>query len=580
MDKEPSKSNSELYREKRKEKLAKAQEKQEKKVKETPVKKRRVKTGRIIAIVLSIAVVAGFLAVFFGVPERIQTAVITSDGLKVSVAEYEYYYRYHLNSYHSTSAQYEQAYAQYYGEGAGKMMTGYDATKTPENQKFTFGGLDEKKYGKSPTWADYFETLATQSCYMNHDLAKKATQAGLKITKEDTEELNSYIEQLRQTAAENNYSLDAYLRENFGKGMSESLLRDMFNNQTLSEKYTNMKMEEYEDAVKDDVVLKEYEENKDEYDVCDIRMFYLSSTAAAADEDGKKTDAELKAETKKSADEVKSNIQKMFDGIKDEDTFVSQSYAYAPESSKDAYKEDAKTLMASINKANITSYVSEDAAKWVYEDSRELGDKKIFTIENEDGSVACYVLYVVKTQYRDETLQPVDVRHILVAFDEDTTDEKEATVTDELKAEKLKQAEALLKKWKSGKATEDTFSALAKENSDDTGTSENGGLIEDIAKSSNYVKPFLDWCFVSGRKAGDTGIVESTYGYHIMYCVNVSDKPEWKSTITSSIVEEKYNAFFEDFMEKAEKKIVVKEKTIARVRSSMEKFAGRMIANS
>ena len=34
---------------------------------------------------------------------------------------------------------------------------------------------------------------------------------------------------------------------------------------------------------------------------------------------------------------------------------------------------------------------------------------------------------------------------------------------------------------------------------------------------------FNDWCFDSARKTGDTDIVESEYGYHVMYFVGDSD---------------------------------------------------------
>ena len=36
-------------------------------------------------------------------------------------------------------------------------------------------------------------------------------------------------------------------------------------------------------------------------------------------------------------------------------------------------------------------------------------------------------------------------------------------------------------------------------------------------------KPFEEWCYAEGRKAGDTGIVETEYGYHVMYFVGDSD---------------------------------------------------------
>jgi len=37
------------------------------------------------------------------------------------------------------------------------------------------------------------------------------------------------------------------------------------------------------------------------------------------------------------------------------------------------------------------------------------------------------------------------------------------------------------------------------------------------------VVPFQDWCFDAARKTGDTGIVETQYGYHVMYFVGDSD---------------------------------------------------------
>jgi hypothetical protein len=33
------------------------------------------------------------------------------------------------------------------------------------------------------------------------------------------------------------------------------------------------------------------------------------------------------------------------------------------------------------------------------------------------------------------------------------------------------------------------------------------------------VSNFDAWCFEENRKAGDTGIIESEYGYHVMYYV-------------------------------------------------------------
>ena len=36
------------------------------------------------------------------------------------------------------------------------------------------------------------------------------------------------------------------------------------------------------------------------------------------------------------------------------------------------------------------------------------------------------------------------------------------------------------------------------------------------------VQAFNDWCFDASRKTGDTAIVETEYGYHVMYFVGNS----------------------------------------------------------
>ena len=38
------------------------------------------------------------------------------------------------------------------------------------------------------------------------------------------------------------------------------------------------------------------------------------------------------------------------------------------------------------------------------------------------------------------------------------------------------------------------------------------------------VPTFNDWCFDSSRKTGDTGVVESDYGAHVMYFVGNTEQ--------------------------------------------------------
>ncbi len=105
----------------------------------------------------------------------------------------------------------------------------------------------------------------------------------------------------------------------------------------------------------------------------------------------------------------------------------------------------------------------------------------------------------------------VDVRHILIQSKDG------APETQKEWAACKKEAEAILKEWKSGAATEDSFAELANLKSADGGSNTTGGLYEGITKDASYVEPFLNWCMDSSRKVGDTGIVKTEFGYHIMY---------------------------------------------------------------
>ena len=117
----------------------------------------------------------------------------------------------------------------------------------------------------------------------------------------------------------------------------------------------------------------------------------------------------------------------------------------------------------------------------------------------------------------------VNVRHILIQPEGKNDD---GTYTDEAWAEAEKKANELLTEWKNGEHTEDSFAYMAAENSTDSGSATNGGLYEDIYPGQ-MVDAFDAWCFDASRKPGDTGIVKTEYGYHIMYFVSTGEHAYW-----------------------------------------------------
>jgi parvulin-like peptidyl-prolyl isomerase len=109
---------------------------------------------------------------------------------------------------------------------------------------------------------------------------------------------------------------------------------------------------------------------------------------------------------------------------------------------------------------------------------------------------------VEKAYGEDKT---ASVRHILLLTQGKNEQEK---------TEARKKIEDILAKAKAG----EDFAALAKQFSEDPGSKDNGGFYQDFARGA-MVKPFEDAAF-SVPVGQISGIVETTYGYHILQVVD------------------------------------------------------------
>lgn len=121
----------------------------------------------------------------------------------------------------------------------------------------------------------------------------------------------------------------------------------------------------------------------------------------------------------------------------------------------------------------------------------------------------------------------VDVRHILIMPEGGTKNESGITVYTEAEWEACRQkAQKIYDEYLNGKRTEEHFSSLAVEHSEDSNAS-SGGIYEDVLKTE-MVDTFDAWIFDKSRKPGDTGLVKTQYGYHIMYFVHRDcDMNDW-----------------------------------------------------
>ncbi|MBO7184306.1 MAG: peptidylprolyl isomerase, partial [Oscillospiraceae bacterium] len=140
----------------------------------------------------------------------------------------------------------------------------------------------------------------------------------------------------------------------------------------------------------------------------------------------------------------------------------------------------------------------------------------------------------------------VNVRHILIKVDggieaEDGT----ITFSDEaLAAEGYAEAEAILAQWLEN-PTEENFAALAKEYTEDS-NGEAGGLYTDVYPGM-MVTTFNDWCFDESRQKGDYGIVETRFGYHIMFLSDFGEEL-WLADTRDAYMSQKQSEILQELL--------------------------------
>jgi hypothetical protein len=212
-------------------------------------------------------------------------------------------------------------------------------------------------------------------------------------------------------------------------------------------------------------------------------------------------------------------------------------------------EETVKYSTATENKDVLYSSVNSVMQEWLRSKDRKAGDitflKNTTKTTDKDGKEVetlkgYYVIVYQETN--DNTYKLPNIRHILISFKGGTPDKNgKVTYSAAEKEAARKEAYAILDKWHAEygvntsdlKAGEDAFAALAEKHSTDPGSNTNGGLYEEIYPGQ-MVTAFNDWCFDKERKAGDTGVVATEYGYHVMYYSGGSDLTYRNYLVTSA----------------------------------------------
>lgn len=374
--------------------------------------------------------------------------------------------------------------------------------------------------------ADTLKEAAVQNLTETVNLYNAAIKAGYEKTEEDQQTIDSAVESMESAAKANNYSKANYLKALYGNTMTEKVFLKNLEMSTIATSYGQQVKADFSYTVAD---LESYfNENENNFRYCDYEQFFVSSSADTVDENGNTVEAseeDAKAAVEAAAATAQAVLEKFQAG--EELKALSESEEY----------KDLGTY--SHNESG--SYSESDLMKWLFDKSRKDNDSTVITVEGS-GS---YVLVFHSCTRND--YNTVDVRHILVEVDKsgldassDTYDADLSKLQDEAKVK----AQALLDEWKAGDATAESFGALADANSSDSSA---GGLYEKVYKGQ-MVTEFNDWIFDPARKSGDTGLVLTTYGYHVMYFVG-ENVPYWQVQVESAKRSADYNNWYDALCE-------------------------------
>lgn len=401
--------------------------------------------------------------------------VVSTENFSISFAELDYIFCETYNSMiYSYYSNFQSEYANYI-----LTYTGLDINKSLKEQTMTDG---------SGTFFDYFVTSSIEKATDLLIFCEYAKANSIEFSDEDREYIEEMVDTYVQNAAANECTLSELFEDSMNL-ITEDVLRSYAEKNTLAGLGYRHLQDTYN--LTDEEIDTEFNSNLKAYSY----ISYLVYTFQTDDESG------ISAEDiKKYADELSKTAST--------DDFTSYCKNYHDNVLYKGMDSHPEFSADNLLKERIAYSEGTDYLDKLFEGKN--GDTFITESTGED--ITTYSVYMLTSQPAETTYSKVNVRHIL--FKPGNYDSNDAC---------KKAAEDVYALYKQN-PTEDNFAALADKYSEDTYIAEDGsqklnsegGLLENIGFNET-AKDFENWIFASDRKAGDTSIILSTVGYHVMY---------------------------------------------------------------
>ena len=498
----------------------------------------------VIAAAVLVAVIASFVWRSDFIPKT--TTAATIDGEKYTAAEVEYYYQTAYRNF-VTNSQYSY-FLSYLGLNTNATLKSQSINSTAAamlgielpDADAESAEADSDADPLAPTgmtWHDYFLDEALDNMRVIQAALKAAEAEGFQYPAGVQAQYDDNMDALKAVAAASGISVSQYLKGNFGAGVTEKVYGEQL--------MRVLRYSAYADAYQDSLTYSDseledaYGADRNTYDHVSYEVVSFSGAAESTTDDEGNTVEPTEEEAAAALEAAQDLAQTVLDGFQDGGDLEE----LANENDGTYSKNENGTYSAG-------SVMSE----WLYDSARKSGDASTLA----DGTVQYVVVF--HDRFRDEN-PTIDIRHILVSLGTGSIAEGEEGYEDQqaqLKADAHAKAEELLAQWQSGEATEDSFAALALKESAD-GSKYDGGLYTEVYQGQ-MVTEFNDWCFDTARQSGDTGVVDTQYGSHVMYFSGVN-AARWQTQVAANLRTEAYTAWEED---------LVKDVTVQRSESGLK----------
>lgn len=380
------------------------------------------------------------------------------------------------------SYYYHSAYQKFYSQYSSYVSLFFDTSVSLRKQQYT----------EDKTWFDYFAQQGETALAQQVRLLAAAEAEGYSDDEYVDAQEDYQVSLMQLYAKQNGISLSKMLKNYYGELMTEKVFRACVRRDALAASYQTYKYDGLTYSA--DEVTAAYDADPKQYDQVDVEYVVIEAAIASDATDEEKASAlEL---AKKQADHVVELVEGG-DDMESASGTVEGSYYH--------------TAHASYGSAS-------DLLVWAFDDARTDGEVGVIDMDGEG-----YYVAVFHGRVRPEE-SPVSVRHILV------TDEAEA--------------QEVLDEFNAGEKTESAFAALAMTHSTDSGSASYGGLYSDFYYGQ-MVEEFENWSFDPARQSGDTGIVQTSYGYHVMYFVERNAQPYWYVSAETDLRETAYDTWFD-----------------------------------